>query len=310
MRDHGYGRYLRAKRSVDDRALNPHVLDRLRSELAKNRASTMSIVEIGAGVGTMVARLLEMKIIAKAEYLMLDANAELLAESSAFLTAWARSNKLTAQNDGDALRIRGGAEIDVLVRFAPEELDAFLARVSPARADLVVASAFLDLIDVPAALPELLGLLVPEGLFYFALNFDGETIFEPEHVDDGRLLRVYHRSMDERRRDGRRAGDSRCGRHLFGHLRAVDATILAAGASDWTVFAEGGHYPADEAHFLHSILDTIDAELRGHPEIPSDRLDAWVASRRRQLARSELVYLAHQLDYLGRAPGAPRGRRR
>jgi SAM-dependent methyltransferase len=304
MRENGYSRYLRAKRSVDDRALNWHVLERLRSELAKNRASTVSIVEIGAGVGTMVARLLEMQIIGKAEYLMLDASAELLEEARPFLTAWARSNNLAAQTDGEAIRIRGGAEVDVVVRFAPEQLDAFLARASPARADLLIASAFLDLIDVPSALPKLVDLLVPEGLFYFALNFDGETTFEPEHVDDGPLLRLYHRSMDESRRDGRRAGDSRCGRHLFGHLRALGAPVLAAGASDWTVYAHDGQYPADEAHFLHAILDTVGAELRGHAEISLDRLDAWLALRRRQIERGELVYIAHQLDYVGRSPAA------
>jgi hypothetical protein len=29
----------------------------------------------------------------------------------------------------------------------------------------------------------------------------------------------------------------------------------------------------------------------------------WMTARRVQLARSELVYLAHQLDFAGRSPG-------
>jgi hypothetical protein len=32
-------------------------------------------------------------------------------------------------------------------------------------------------------------------------------------------------------------------------------------------------------------------------------LEDWVAVRRRQLADGELLYVAHQLDFAGRAPG-------
>jgi hypothetical protein len=35
---------------------------------------------------------------------------------------------------------------------------------------------------------------------------------------------------------------------------------------------------------------------------PAD-LAGWLAVRHRQLAAGELVYLAHQLDFTGRAPG-------
>jgi hypothetical protein len=35
---------------------------------------------------------------------------------------------------------------------------------------------------------------------------------------------------------------------------------------------------------------------------PADLAD-WLAERRRQLAAGELVYIAHQLDFVGRSPG-------
>jgi hypothetical protein len=35
---------------------------------------------------------------------------------------------------------------------------------------------------------------------------------------------------------------------------------------------------------------------------PAD-LASWLAVRGRQLAAGELVYIAHQLDFVGRAPG-------
>jgi hypothetical protein len=115
--------------------------------------------------------------------------------------------------------------------------------------------------------------------------------------------------MDERVRFGRPAGESRAGRHLFGHLRAAGASILSAGASDWVVHPVETGYAADEAFFLHSILDTIAGALAERPEIPPDTLADWIALRRQQIDRAELVFLAHQLDFCGRRPFKKPGER-
>jgi hypothetical protein len=111
--------------------------------------------------------------------------------------------------------------------------------------------------------------------------------------------------MDERFRYGRPAGESRTGRRLFHYLRAAGAPALAAGSSDWIVSAgPDGNYPGDEAYFLRSILDTIQNALRNRQDRvePAD-LAGWLAERGRQLAAGELVYIAHQLDFVGRWPG-------
>jgi hypothetical protein len=111
--------------------------------------------------------------------------------------------------------------------------------------------------------------------------------------------------MDERVRYGRPAGESRTGRRLFHHLRDAGAPALAAGSSDWVVCpAPDGNYPADEAYFLRSILNTIRDALRNRQDRvdPADLAD-WLAERGRQLAAGELVYIAHQLDFVGRSPG-------
>ena len=76
-------------------------------------------------------------------------------------------------------------------------------------------------------------------------------------------MQAYHRDMDERIRYGRPAGESRTGRRMFHHLRAAGAPALAAGSSDWVVYAgQDGNYPGDEAYFLRSILNTIQNALR------------------------------------------------
>ena len=48
----GYARYLAAKTTVDDRALNRHVLAELRRLMP---ADAPQVLEVGAGLGTMVA---------------------------------------------------------------------------------------------------------------------------------------------------------------------------------------------------------------------------------------------------------------
>ncbi|PSQ57565.1 hypothetical protein BRD18_07310, partial [Halobacteriales archaeon SW_7_71_33] len=48
-------RYLAAKRTVDDRALDEGVLDRL----ARAVPDSPTVLEVGAGIGTMVERLLD-----------------------------------------------------------------------------------------------------------------------------------------------------------------------------------------------------------------------------------------------------------
>jgi hypothetical protein len=51
-----YARYLAAKTTVDDRALNRHVLAELRCLMP---AGAPRVLEVGAGLGTMAARLMD-----------------------------------------------------------------------------------------------------------------------------------------------------------------------------------------------------------------------------------------------------------
>ena len=170
--------------------------------------------------------------------------------------------------------------------------------------DLLIAHAFLDLMDIPATLPQLFSLLKPGGHFYFTINFDGATIFQPtiDPILDTRIEQLYHQTMDERITDSRPSGDSRSGRHLFHQLRQAGGEILAAGSSDWVVFAGPDGYPADEAYFLQFIVHTIQQALVGHPELDVAQFADWIAHRRRQIESGDLVYIAHQIDFWGHVP--------
>jgi SAM-dependent methyltransferase len=298
----GYARYLAAKTTVDDRALNRHVLGELRRLMP---AGAPRVLEVGAGLGTMAARLMDWGLVGAGEYILLDADRQLLDDSRRWLCDWAAARGLRSDPLPDGLQVG-----DLRIRLEHAELGRYLeaAHGTPNRhapADVLIASAVLDLVDVPAILPGLLRLLVPGGVYWLTINYDGESIFAPGHPHDDQVMQAYHRDMDERVRYGRPAGESRTGRRLFHYLRAAGAPALAAGSSDWVVSAgPDGTYPGDEAYFLRSILSTIQNALRSRQDRvePAD-LANWLAVRGRQLAAGELVYIAHQLDFVGRSPG-------
>jgi hypothetical protein len=234
------------------------------------------------------------------EYILLDADRQLLDRSRRWLCDWAAARGLRSDLLPDGLRLG-----DLRVRLVHAELGSYLEAAHGAQADVLIAHAFLDLVDVPAVLPGLLRLLTRGGAYWFTINYDGESIFAPSHLHDDQVMRAYHRDMDERVRYGRPAGESRTGRRLFHYLRAAGAPALAAGSSDWVVHAgPDGNYPGDEAYFLRSILNTIQDALRNRQDrVEPAELADWLAERRRQLAAGELVYIAHQLDFVGRSPG-------
>jgi hypothetical protein len=61
-----------------------------------------------------------------------------------------------------------------------------------------------------------------------------------------------------------------------------------------------GMYPADEAYFLHFILHFFEESLTGHAELDAVAFANWLKERRAQIERGELVYIAHQMDFLAR----------
>jgi SAM-dependent methyltransferase len=295
-----YGRYLASKKSVDDRALNADVIAWLRGQLQLTASPIIRVLEVGAGLGTMVARLKALGLLRRAEYVLLDVEEQLLRDARSWLSAWAERSGLGVGTAESGMVIYGPDDLSISLQFVRDDVDRFVSRLESQGAfDLVIANAVLDLVDVPTMLPRLLNVVTPGGLYWLSINFDGETIFLPEDPRDETFLRVYHRSMDARMRGGAPAGDSRTGRHLFAHLRAAGARIARAGSSDWVVFADGGRYPHAEAEFLRHIVRTVDEELERHSEVdPRARAD-WTAMRNAQIERGELTYIAHQLDFAG-----------
>ncbi|MEJ2718327.1 MAG: class I SAM-dependent methyltransferase [Deltaproteobacteria bacterium] len=297
-------RYLSAKKSVDDRALNRHVRDSLAAAIDSHPAGhRCDILELGAGIGTMVERVLEWGLVRVATYTALDADRACVIEAKKRLTRWAGRHAFPATDEGPQTLRLGGQEQHVYVKLEAADLSEFLARhEGRPEWDLLIANAFLDLIDLASTVPRVLSLLRPNGLFYFTINFDGATIFQPE-IDpefDRRIEALYHETMDRRVSGAKPSGDSRTGRHLFEQLRSAGAEIVDAGASDWVVFPGSKGYPEDESYFLHHIVHTIGTALDAHPDLDPGRFSPWISERHAQIEHGRLVYIAHQIDFLGR----------
>src|SRR5438132_13536288 len=83
-------RYLAAKKSVDDRALNWQVWQRLAAALPRaTPQQPLRILEVGAGIGSMVERLLAGDVLTHATYTAIDKAPALLTEAHRRLHQWA-----------------------------------------------------------------------------------------------------------------------------------------------------------------------------------------------------------------------------
>ena len=304
---YSFTRYLAAKKSVDDRALNWQVWQSLAQALSQvGSVRTLQVLEVGAGIGTMVERLVEWGLLQQATYTAIDVDPEMIAEHRRRLPAWMATHGCTICEDTPPRQRFRRHGHDLVVETETVDLQHFAERSQGQRSwDLLIAHAVLDLLDLPSTLPSLLALLRPGGLLYCSMVFDGVTSLQPE-IDpalDAQIEALYHQTMDQRRHAGHLSGDSHSGRHVFTHLRALGTNMLAAGSSDWIVFAGPQGYPGDEAYFLHFIINTIGTALSSHPALDPGRLQQWISRRQAQIEAGALVYIAHQLDVLGCAPG-------
>jgi hypothetical protein len=301
-----FQRYLRAKRTVDDRSLDRRLVAALRSglhDLSTDRDGPLRVLEVGAGVGTMIERSLEWGLlpVGAVEYTAVDVDADNTAVLSECLVDWAADRSVTATEDSDGVVLEGpDRRVSVTVETA--DAAAFVDR-SDREWDALFGVAFLDIVALEN-LPVLLSGLAPGGYWYFPITFDGGTRFGPDHPADDAVERAYHRHMDEKA-----GGDSRAGHHALDRLRTLDGvTVTGVGGSDWAVYPRGDEYPSDEAYFLQHILGTIETalgELDTLDDPDSATLADWLQVRRRQVADADLSYLTHQLDLLGRVPSPP-----
>ncbi|WP_138005900.1 class I SAM-dependent methyltransferase [Halalkalirubrum salinum] len=327
---YSFTRYLTAKQTVDDRALHRPTCDALRHSLASTAAAIdrpLRILEVGAGVGTMLDRLLEWGVLPSGaiEYVGVDTDEQCIDRARVRARGLAGGVEVDTPDDLNDLdesietEPKGPIEIEaedtsVSVRYVCE--DAIAHATDADGFDCVIAMAFLDLIDLPAGLNRLASALTPTGVLYAPVTFDGLTCFRPvaDEKFERALLARYHETMDA----ADRAGGSTTGRKLFDIAERCGLSIVSAGGSDWVVHPNAasepeGAYTADEAYFLHHIVDTVDGAVRDAIDetgsdnetdrsvdsvLSPDRVAGWADRRHHEIEAGELTYTAHQYDVL------------
>ena len=293
-----YSRYLRAKATVDKRALNPTVRNAFVDALnAMPSSRPLRVIELGAGTGNNVFDLLAKLAHPEIVYYAIDISHEHLFVFQKNVIQWAEHNQFEVESS-EPLRVITDATTFEFHSVEADIID-FLEAWQSNSCEAIIAQAVLDLFDYQELMPLLLDHLVEGGCLYCPITFDGMTTFIPafESGTDELIEKVYHNSMGY---DGERAR-SQTGRNLLAYFLLKGIEVEAVGSSDWIVIPDCNRsYTADEKHFLDTILSCVEHELSKSNQINNKLARRWVTFRRNQLNNGQLIYLAHQLDLLAR----------
>ena len=97
--EYSYQRYLASKKYIDDLSLNQRVLGALSAELnVRNTERPFKTIEIGAGVGTMIERLLEAELMPSGEYEAFDISRKNIEEAKKRIIAFAKKHDYLIEN--------------------------------------------------------------------------------------------------------------------------------------------------------------------------------------------------------------------
>ena len=289
---YNYQRYLASKKQIDDLALNKRVLDTLSEKLdRKGSGSPIKIIEIGAGIGTMVERLLETNTIPSAQYTAFDISRANIEEAKERLVKFAEKTNYSLEIVAPYELIMTKGSFSLKLNLIDQDAAEFIESTKGAQdTDLVIAQAVLDLLNPEEILPNVFSILKQDGLLYSSINFDGITYFGPsiDNEFDSIIEDQYHKTMM----------DSRTGRHLLSLLVGSSWEILAAGSSDWIIYPPSDGYDGDTSYFLHYIINTVYEALLNKSNIDQARLESWINKRHEQVGNNTMQYIAHQFDYL------------
>lgn len=294
-----FNRYLAAKRALDDRSLNQRCWDELLQRAKPTSPKRpLEILEAGAGLGTMLTRLVDWGLEGSLSYTGVDVDPSLTVHGESLLINWAKGKGWDARTGiEDGIGISAG-ERQIQAHLECADIFDF-STMTDRQWDLLIAHSFLDLVDIRESLLALEPLIRDQGLLYFTLVFDGVTILRPtvEPGFDERVIDCYHRSMDPPGEEGLSSGRSETGRALLDHLIQSQTEILCAGSSDWVVYPP---YPPEEEYFLHHIIHFMEEALEGCVDLNPERLSHWLETRHKQIQEDQLIYIAHQIDVLAR----------
>lgn len=289
-----YPEYLATKQAIDDRSLNQSVWQTMAAWLKPQAVSPeFRILEIGAGTGAMIFRLLDAGLLGHCQYVAVELEPAFARVFENDLSVWAGAHGYKVEVTGPLHWTLKNAENLIELQWLSADILELASVFAPGYFDLLIGHAVIDLLPVPECLPGLLKRVKPGGGFYFSLNFAGVTSFSPSHPRDFEICAAYHRDMDMRF-PGLEWRASLTGQVLGRWLNGQGHLVLGDGDSDWQISTEPT--PAAAANrFISNILDTMAKALVGR-----DGLEDWLKQRRQQADSGNLLFVAANRDYFGR----------
>ncbi|GEM_PF-3865925 len=270
--------YLNAKSALDTRSLHQSTWARFLSMLGAIKPLT--ILDIGSGSCVMMERLFRQNAFLKSPeavyYWALDHDPELHRIASRRLENLVREFPTTASQ--------------IILHPLIQDWSSFSAH-PPAKPifNSISAHAFLDLVNAPYEMGIMTKYLVPGGILYASLNFDGITQWFPTRPEDVELMKAYHADMEIQLPDGRKRSGSKTGLSLMDSADGLGLKILSAGPSDWVILP--GNYAPGEKTLILWLLQTIEGVL-------GSRMSEWIGVRRAQAEAGTLGMRISNWDML------------
>lgn len=283
-----YVQYLDVKRSIDDRSLNKNVWRIFSSWLKeKNKQElTLRVLEIGAGVATMIERLLEASLLEKCHYVALEPEVSFKKAALNRLESWSSQHSWVFEINTENLWHIRNEKCHITVQWLKADAEEIEVLFEEGSFDLILSHAVIDLLPVPEIMPAILMKLKKQGAFYFSLNFSGSTQFFPEYEEDADISKKYHADMDSRFPESSWQ-PSMTGHNLAKWLKDYGCHQVIDGESDWCLG------PADQI-FIGNILDTIKKCLAGLPDV-----EEWLVKRNQELSKEKLELRISNRDCFG-----------
>ena len=290
--------FLAAKYPLDQRSLNPIVRSALLHRLRD--MPVLDCLDIGAGTGATVRRMLEWRASQPWRLTLLERDRDLMEHARGSTLRLLADHGCRPAWRGDRLERRDGR---IVVSFVACALESFRP---PTRYDAIVAHAVMDLVPLAPALARFANWLQPEGCVYAAINYDGQTELGPPYDDaqfESDLAACYNASMERREANGESTGGAYCGGRLQALLPAHGFDIVCAGASDWHIRPIGGRYLDQDEACLAVLIGLIAKEAIAADRFEVEAIARWREDRLQRLQARQLELRARNCDVLARYTG-------
>ena len=285
--------YFEAKAFVDERSLHEPTKSLF---LALAGRLNGIVLDLGCGSGKMLQRLLKWGVPDSRIYVGVDYDPSVVEPFKHTFNAFFGQFEANAGERRIEITAPGGIRVLLYTQGVEDYL------WGQNQFEVITSCSFFDLVNVYSVLPLVYEKLSKGGWVYSVCNFSGVTYFEPVISSelDERVVRLYHDSMRQRNLTlGIPDGEYCSGRKLAPVWQRCGGEVVSLGSSDWVVCPKHGEYPKEERRLLQSIVNFVAEALRGHSELAPEEIDFWIRERKRQMENGELIFVAHNLDFLG-----------